>query len=76
MLGNAQHVHVVASKWGAGGILSNVDTVISMCIRSHSLVCSAAFIGGIKGEARGKEKDRCFGVLEPETILPDVDAKR
>lgn len=31
-----------AGEWGAGGALSDVDTVISVCIRSHTLVCSPA----------------------------------
>lgn len=35
---NVQH----AGEWGAGGALSDVDMVISVCIRSCTLVCSPA----------------------------------
>lgn len=38
-----------AGKWGAGGALSNVDMVISTCIRSRTLVCSPARNRGMNG---------------------------
>lgn len=40
-------VHVEAGEQGAGGTLSYVDTVISMCISSHTLVCSSAHSGRV-----------------------------
>lgn len=46
---SALYVHVVAGEWGSGGALSNVDTVITMCIRSRSLVCSLACNRGPNG---------------------------
>lgn len=43
-----------AGKWGAGGTQPHVDTMISMCIKSHTLVCSQACnsrVNGTGGEA-------------------------
>lgn len=48
-----------AGEWGAGGALSDVDTVISVCIRSHTPVCSPAcnrWMNGKKGD-EGLEMD-------------------
>lgn len=41
-----ENVHVEA-----GGTLSCVDTVISMCISNHTLVCSSACNGLMNGTA-------------------------
>lgn len=50
-------MHVEAGERGAGGTLSYVDTVISMCISGHTLVCSSAWNGKMNGTfGRGKKE--------------------
>lgn len=43
---------------GAGGTLSYVDTVISMCISSHTLVCSSARSGRVNVRGGGGERKK------------------
>ena len=51
-------VHVEAGEQGAGGTLSYVDTAISMCISSHTLVYSSARIGRVNVLQGGKKKKK------------------
>lgn len=55
-------VHVEAGEWGAGGTLSYVDTVISMCISSHTLVYSSARNGRVNVQ-EGEKKEKKDVVL-------------
>lgn len=43
-------------KWGAGGALSYVDTVISMCISGHTHVCCSAWNGKMNVQEGGKKR--------------------
>lgn len=52
-------VHVEAGEQGAGGTLSYVDTVISMCISSHTLVCSSAHSSRVNVQGVGRGKKGC-----------------
>lgn len=59
-------VHVEAGERGAGGTLSYVDTVISMCISSHTLVYSSARNGRVNvrgGEEKKGCRSTCLAVL-------------
>ncbi len=60
-------VHVEAGEWGAGVALSDVDMVISMCIRSRTLVYSLACNRRLdgSGDEEGGEPDvsYCLPVL-------------
>lgn len=51
-------VHVEAGEQGAGGTLSYVDTAISMCISSHTLVYSSARIGRVNVLQGGKKEKK------------------
>lgn len=52
-------MHVEAGEQGAGGTLSYVDTVISMCISSHTLVCSSAHSGRVNVQEGRRGKNGC-----------------
>lgn len=61
-------VHVEVGERGAGGTLSYVDTVISMCISSHTLVYSSARNGRVNVQEGGKKRKKgcrstCLAVL-------------
>lgn len=71
---------VEAGKWGAGGTLSNVDMVISMCIRSRTLVCFPACIRGMKGTGETDvvllaRRPFCSSRAEKESLI-DAEGKR
>lgn len=51
-------MHVEAGERGAGGTLSYVDTVISMCISGHTLVCSSAWNGKMNVQEGGEKRKK------------------
>lgn len=63
-------MHVEAGERGAGGTLSYVDTVISMCISGHTLVCSSAWNGKMNGTGgRGKKEKNDVVLLVWQSFL-------
>lgn len=77
------YVHGEAGKWGAGGPLSNVDMMISMCIRRSTFVCSAAGNRGMNGTAETDVvllvRCRAFcssGAQKKRESLIDVEVKQ
>lgn len=55
-------VHVETGERGAGGTLSDVDTVISLCISSHTLVYSSARKGRVNVQEGEKKKKGCCSI--------------
>lgn len=76
-----------AGKWGAGGTQPHVDTMISMCIKSHTLVCSQACnsrMNGTGGEANVvllvwrsfSSFGLWFGSLKKSLIIVEIKQER
>lgn len=62
-------VHVEAGERGAGGTLSYVDTVISMCISSHTLVYSSPRNSGVNVQEGEKKKKKDVVILVWQSFL-------